>query len=359
MTERFITERPKDLFDREKEMERLKFGIDYPMTLLLGIRRSGKSSLVKVLTKKERGIWIYLDLRKFESSTFISFKDLILELEKVINVSVPERLRKLFAGVRGVSIAGVNLRFKWGGEGKVEFSQILEKLSEISEKEGKRIVIIFDESQELRKLKGYNLLYPLAYAYDNLKIRFVFTGSEIGMVYDFLKLDNPKSPLYGRAYTEVTANPFSKEIATEFLRKGFEELDIKVEDRSLEDAVDTLGGLPGWLTYYGFTYIQERDHKRALKKTIETAVNLIGEEFNNFLKGREEAKERYKTIMTVCTKGCRWGEAKNAIEAKEGTRIDDKRFTELLNNLVKASFLVKEGEVYKPADVMISVAFSS
>ena len=35
-------EDPKDLFDREKEMEKLKFGINYPMTLLLGIRRSGK-----------------------------------------------------------------------------------------------------------------------------------------------------------------------------------------------------------------------------------------------------------------------------------------------------------------------------
>ena len=34
-------------------------------------------------------------------------------------------------------------------------------------------------------------------------------------------------------------------------------------------------------------------------------------------------------------------------------RIDDKRFSGLLNNLVKASFLVKEGEIYKPADVMI------
>ncbi|BFI74452.1 hypothetical protein [Sulfurisphaera ohwakuensis] len=43
-------------------------------------------------------------------------------------------------------------------------------------------------------------------------------------------------------------------------------------------------------------------------------------------------------------KGCRWSEAKNGIEAKEGRKIDDKRFTELLNNLVKASFLVKEEE---------------
>ncbi|BDC17640.1 ATP-binding protein [Acidianus sp. HS-5] len=253
----------------------------------------------------------------------------------------------------------MNLSFKWGGEERVEFSQILEKLSEISEREGERVVIIFDESQELRKLKGYNLLYPLAYAYDNLKVKFIFTGSEIGMVYDFLKVDDSKSPLYGRAYTEVVANPFSRETALEFLRKGFDELNMKVEENILEEAVDTLGGLPGRLTFYGFTYMQEKDHKTALRKTVDTAISLIREEFNNFLRGREEAKDMYRTIMTVCAKGCRWSEAKNAIESKEGTKINDKRFTELLNNLVKASFLTKEGEIYKPADVMIGLAFSS
>ncbi|GGP22207.1 hypothetical protein GCM10007981_17340 [Thermocladium modestius] len=67
-------------------------------------------------------------------------------------------------------------------------------------------MLIFDESQELRKLKGYDLLHPIAYAYDNLGIKFIFTGSETGMVYDFLKLDDAKYPLYGRAYTEALYN---------------------------------------------------------------------------------------------------------------------------------------------------------
>ncbi|BFI74454.1 hypothetical protein [Sulfurisphaera ohwakuensis] len=126
-------------------MEKLKFGINYPMTLLLGIRRSGNSSLVK---------------------------DLILELEKVITISFPERLKKLFTGVRGVDFAGIGLKFKWRRERKINFS-IPGKPSEIAEKKKQRVCVIFDEMQELRKLKGYNILYTLAYAYDNLDVRFV------------------------------------------------------------------------------------------------------------------------------------------------------------------------------------------
>ena len=56
-------EDPKDLFDGEKEMEKLKFGVNYPITLLLGIRKSGKSSIVKILMnegKKEIKISGYI-----------------------------------------------------------------------------------------------------------------------------------------------------------------------------------------------------------------------------------------------------------------------------------------------------------
>lgn len=48
---------PRDLFDREEELSKLKFGINFPITLLLGIRRSGKSSLVKVLMREVEGVW--------------------------------------------------------------------------------------------------------------------------------------------------------------------------------------------------------------------------------------------------------------------------------------------------------------
>mgnify|MGYP001770713437 FL=1 len=350
-------EDPKDLFDREREMELLRFGVRYPMTLVLGIRRSGKSSLVKVLAREEGGLWIYVDLRRFESRSFVSYRDLVQELEAAVNSSLPERLRGLLAGLRGVEVAGVRVSFRWGGRSRVDLAQVLDRLSEMSEREGRRAVVVLDEAQELRKLKGYNLLYLLAYAYDNLKVSFVLTGSEVGLAYDFLRLDDPGSPLFGRAYTRVDVGPFDRATALEFLRRGFAEAGVEVRDEVLEEAVDVLGGIPGWLTYYGFNYLQERDHARAVEKTVSAAVSLVRQEFENFLRGREAARERYLAIMRACARGCSWSEAKAAVEAREGARVDDKRLTELLNNLVKASFLVKEGDAYRPPDAMIARAF--
>lgn len=307
--------------------------------------------------KEEDAVWIYLDLRKYEGKLYLNYRDLIQELEKSLN-TIPDKLRKLLSGVRGVDLMGFKVKLKWD-KGRVEVSDLLERLSEIGEQEGKRVIIVFDESQELRKLKGYNLLYPLAYAYDNLKVSLVLTGSEIGMVHRFLRLDDVNSPLFGRAFINVTVPPFPRDKAIEFLRRGFEEVGVRVKDDVLEDAYSNLGGVPGWLTYYGFNYLQEKDHRKALDKTISLGTSLIMGEFRNFLSVRRGAEDRYYTIMKTCIRGCRWSDVKRAIEAREGVEIDDKRLSELLQNLTDASFLIKEDDEYKPADIMVSKAFES
>ncbi|WP_243677870.1 hypothetical protein [Vulcanisaeta distributa] len=61
--------------------------------------------------------------------------------------------------------------------------------------------------------------------------------------------------------------------------------------------------------------------------------------------------------MGLCKNGCRWSDVKRMLEAKEGYRIDDKKVTELLQNLVDSSFLVKDGDIYKPSDPLITRAF--
>ncbi len=301
-------------------------------------------------------IWLYLDLRKFEAKNYLTYKDLVLELEKALN-STSQKIKDFLKGLRGVTISGFEIRLNWG-EDRVQLAQMLDKLSEIGEKENKRFIIVFDESQELRKLKGYNILYPISYSFDNLKyVRFIFTGSQIGMVYRFLKVRDPNSPLFGRAMTEVYIDPFDREKSLHFLRKGFEEIKVKVSDEVLEEVYEKLGGIPGWLTNYGFEHMIEKDHDKALKKTINIGVSLIREEFENFLKGREEGRKRYYEIMSVCKKGCRWKDVKLAIESSEGNTIDDKRVNELLENLVDASFLKKVNEIYEPTDPLISQAF--
>ena len=62
----------RDLFGRERELNRLlaAMGSRCPLILLLGVRRIGKTSLLKVALKEAGQPYIYLDLRILEEEGY-------------------------------------------------------------------------------------------------------------------------------------------------------------------------------------------------------------------------------------------------------------------------------------------------
>ncbi|BDC17938.1 ATP-binding protein [Acidianus sp. HS-5] len=76
--------RREDFFDREKEIERIKSLLS-PTTLVLGLRRTGKSPLIRISLEELGYPYVYIDLRKFEEKTYINYKDFILEIQNEIN----------------------------------------------------------------------------------------------------------------------------------------------------------------------------------------------------------------------------------------------------------------------------------
>jgi len=62
----------------------------------------------------------------------------------------------------------------------------------------------------------------LAHCYDySENIKFIITGSEAGLLHDFVKEDDPRSALFGRHIPELRLDGFSRQKSMEFLIKGF------------------------------------------------------------------------------------------------------------------------------------------
>ncbi len=219
--------RPKDtksdLFDREIELSKV---IEYvgrlglPITLVLGFRRVGKSSLILVAIRELGLPSIYIDLRKFEERQYLSYRDFVLELQREVNnlTSRFPGLIDFLRNISGVSIMGNQVLFSWKGSGRVSLASLLDALNDWA---SNGVVIVFDEAQELVKARGgFNVLPVLAYAYDNLRrIRFIVSGSKMGLLYRFLRIRDPESPLFGRAMGVVELSPFTRDQAVEFLRR--------------------------------------------------------------------------------------------------------------------------------------------
>ena len=225
-------------------------------------------------------------------------------------------------------------------------ASLLEALNDWAED---RVLVVIDEAQELINLRGANLLPALAYSFDNLRrVRVVLSGSKMRLLYRYLGVEDPRSSLYGRAMSEVELMPFSREMAEQFLSLGFSELGVEFRDYDL--VYDAVGGIPGWLTYFGYYYYQGRD--------LRGALGLIREEFENFLKSRPLARERYITVMKAIARCATWSEVKGALEAREGVRVSDSELSNYLRQLMDSSWVVKgEDGRYCPAEPLIGRAF--
>ncbi|WP_297506313.1 ATP-binding protein [Thermococcus sp.] len=358
----YFDERPKsrreDLYDREKELKEMLTSIEHqkPLVVLKGIRRLGKTSLLRVALNEANVPHVIVDLRGVNPN---SRRDLYLRFQSALNEYLSKnaplfaRLKDKLKLIDGVSLSGIGVSLSWKNPETL--------YSLISALEGEGFVIAFDEVQEARGPAGKELASLIAHFYDYGETTFILTGSEIGLLYDFLGVENPEAPLYGRVFHEIGLSRFSREQSLDFLRKGFEQAGVDAPEEILEKAVDRLDGIVGWLVEFGVVSLREGLREEVIGKVLEEASKLALAELERFLEKRPLARRRYLTILRAIALGKNtWSELKRELEGKEKREIEDATVARLLNALLKASFIEKRAEgrnvSYRIADPVLEFA---
>ncbi len=329
-------ERPKtrkeDLYDRDKEVEELKGNVGRPLIILTGIRRIGKTSILNVALSELDVPKVLIDARSLPKN--YGLRDLYGLVADSLTSSL-DKFREVLSRVRGVRILGYGVELSWRGKDFMSLSELFDALNR------KGGIIAVDEAQRLRGPNSKLFLEALAHAYDyDRNLTFVLTGSEIGLLYDLLRVDDPYSTLYGRYYKEIRVRRFSREESIDFLVKGFEEAGVK--PKNVEEAVDLLDGIPGWLTFYGKRCL---DGKCDPMEVMNMAVSLAMRELKALLRGRSK---RYFTVMKAVASGARsWSQVKRYVEEAEGRALSKSVLYNVLSNLERLSIL-KDYEFLDP-----------
>ncbi|AAY80485.1 AAA family ATPase [Sulfolobus acidocaldarius] len=325
----------RELFGRGTEVEYIiQQVISRNWVIISGQRGIGKTSVMKVsineLRRRNSTDGIYLNLRGVKT------------LRELLSLLISEINRnKLF------NIFNVNVNLNFGPLG-VELKRgrltvqrgLLELLLSIN----RDMVIGLDEVQELSPVSK-PLLDVLGNVFmSNPKVRFIFSGSYVGLVKALL---SPKegSPLLGRPPVEVRLRPFDKITSINFLKQGMMELGVDFENNEAEEVVNKLDGIVGWLTLFGNNYaIRKLNYEYSLQSTIEEGKRIMLEELNHFLEGRN--RELYLAILSSLKVTKRWKDIKFATSVKLKRSIDDKEFSSALESLIKYNFIdkIKEGE---------------
>ncbi|MEM3895862.1 MAG: ATP-binding protein [Archaeoglobaceae archaeon] len=337
----------KELFNRERELEELRSCIrNGKIAIVLGVRRIGKTSLLKVFAGESGFPYVFIDARKLSEYGYSK-----MSLYKILSEEFSKRKRGLekiadyLKKIRGVGIFETHLEFDWREKG-LSVSSIFEKLEEYAEDNDTSFLIIVDEAQEMRYLRGHGKMdfrKIIAYSYDNLRrVKFVLSGSEVGILNEFLGFGDSESPLYGRAREVINVERFSKEKSLEFLEAGFSEVGMSVSMEEIEKAVEILDGIPGWLTLYGYMAVRKNNIK-VLDQVVDEAVKIAAKELSNLIKG----SRLYEHVLKAMAMGYRnWKNIGYFVESRLGRPVYDKSLYEILQKLIAASIIEKRGTEY-------------
>jgi AAA+ ATPase superfamily predicted ATPase len=317
------------------------------IVVLYGLRRTGKTSLMRTAFNELECLKAYVDVRSVMPR---NKKDLEALFKKTFS-SLENLLEKTAASIGGIEVglASVGLTVR-------EDQRLTHEIAENLDKKGKKIVIFIDEAQLLKKFGADQFI---GFLYDNTKnMTIVLGGSEVGILREFSG-EEADSPLYGRAKCEVVIKKLEKEKCAEFLRKGFEQLRVKHEEKWIEEAIELIDGIIGWHVLYGH-YAVNNGHRKAITKVKKEAATIIRSEINAFLSNKGESTNRYLAILKqLAVREMGWKELKISLEKETKGEIAESRFYSYLENLLKHGFIEKIGETYQLGDPLIPLVTSA
>ena len=205
-----------DLYDFKEEQDSFRRALeeDARLVTIVGLRRTGKSSLLMTCLNESEQPSLIIDARGFAQSPVISRADFFSALERSLNQFIAShtkwgsRILNALKSIRGVEVntgPPPSVSLAWGRSrgDTADLPGLFASLGKAAESQKTKFVIAFDEAQEFRRLAGYDLAKLLAHVYDYVpSVQLVLTGSQIGFLHEFLGVEDPKAPLYGRVRVE-------------------------------------------------------------------------------------------------------------------------------------------------------------
>ncbi|WP_461864471.1 AAA family ATPase [Thermococcus sp.] len=272
--------------DREEELERLKIAMMSGQNVILySPRRYGKSSLVSIALE-ELGDRIYPI--EVDCSGILTKKELAERISssaiRTWKGRVEEFIRRLFKATVPRIVIRKNLGVEFAvGEERVAFEEAVKLPKRLAEITGKRVVVVFDEFQEVANL-GKDVLPKMRAEFQKHEnVTYVFVGSKQGMMREIFQ--SPSSPFYNFGMHMILRR-IPEEKFRPFIEGKFRESGIEVSEGLISSLLRITKGHPHytqmlcyrlWLNAIlsGKNSASEEDLGRA----VEEILNETGEFF--------------------------------------------------------------------------------
>jgi len=262
--------------DRENEIKILSLDLLGGQNIILySPRRYGKTSLVLKILKhlKEEGcLCIYIDLfpiqtkrkfsQKLSSAIASGTSKKIGEVIKLLKEYFPSIIPKIT--IKGKESPEFEIEF---GDGEKDIDEVLEKLYDtpnlIAEKRKKRVVVVFDEFQEVRNLDGENIEKALrAKIQHHQNVAYLFMGSKRHLMD---RIFNKKSAPFYKIGKFIYLQKIPEEGFAQFIKKRFNDTALEIGNEEIKKILEITQCHP----YYTQMLCHEIWNESFKKKVVE------------------------------------------------------------------------------------------
>lgn len=290
--------------NRVDELKELKVDILSGLnSLIYAPRRFGKTSLVlKALTelkKTDEVKYIFLDLMYLTTvEEFINkyFNELAKNLEqptdKVVNFFKSILKIRPNINVSFDTTGNPNFSLALAGE---DINKTLEEVLNIPLKfaqSGKKIVIVFDEFQEITNLGLESKLRSIVQQHSN-KIAYVFMGSKKSLLHQMF-LDKNR-PFY-KSVKHFKIKEIERDSWLEFIISKFAQTDKKIDKTVIDKILEITKGFPYYTQQFSYEIWNQTEKVadetlflKALKIIIEREEDLFSVEIDNLTSNQKKA----------------------------------------------------------------------
>lgn len=368
----------KDFFDREEILKILQEGKQN--IALVGVRKAGKTSLLRQFIKKESADSIicyysvpfeetldYFVIRyfnvvassylKFKKANLVSFADTPIqtfrELTKEISKLQPSLIPYL------TRLQTVKLQSKNKGHLRSVLEIFLEFPYLLAEIEGKEITIILDEFQNIAVLDKIfpDVLRQKIQEKEN--VFYYVAGSEISMMEDIL--NSYGAPLFGH-FNNLKVDYFSYENARQFVLTLLKKENILINEMLLNYLILLTGGFPYTLSILVSGLVQKAQQNNAIVITKTDLLevlqqNLFYEQGQLYIYFEKTVKlslqrrrsGRYYEILKALS-----SQAMGITQLSKATGIEVTSLPKYVDGLLKTELIAKKNEAYFVKDSLMT-----
>lgn len=304
---------------------------------LVGPRGTGKTSIIKKIVRGHPGTVIslgrYADRRNFRREYFLD------ELKE--GLSSPR-----FSDTH----SALNERLHGAG-----LAPLFDAVDSWGRKRGRQFVLAIDDAQYLRKFQHLDFRNHLAYIADNCKnISMILAGRSEGQIRNVCGFDDPKAPIFGRAYDVVQLQEMDSREKERLWTRCMKDVKPKKVGRLFGQYME----LPGSFDML-IPFIEQASDPKAGRDIVSAARQRLADdgraELERFLRNRN-AREKYMQIMHFLSGGAsNWKRIKDHLEIGMGQRLYDRQFDELLKSLREREIIKKEDGLYRISNPMLAL----